>query len=271
METLFFAISKLVWIVVRPETLLVLVVAASVLALALNRRRTALVLGTVSIAALVILSALPLARLVYAPLERQFPARPVVDAPVGILVLGGGEEFAPKIGRGLPQTNDAGERYLAAIALARQFPDAWVMFTGGRATLRGGPADNAALSAEIFVSAGISPDRIVLEDSSRSTAENASYALSLRPQGTEDGPWLLVTSAWHMPRAVATFCAAGWSGIVPWPTDFRSGKLWPNWSLAQNLHNLNGATKEWVGLVGYRLAGRTQELLPSGCPPPPSR
>ncbi|MEM9249727.1 MAG: YdcF family protein [Pseudomonadota bacterium] len=267
METAFFAVSKLVWFVIRPESLLFLSVAGSLLALLLHRRKTALWLGGFSLAAMVLIFAYPVARPLYAPLERQFAARPVVEAPVGIIVLGGGEDHVPPLGRGTPSVNDAGERYLAAIALARQYPDAWVMFTGGRASLRGGPAGNAAQSAEIFVSGGIARDRIVLEDSSRTTAENASKGLALRPSGTEDGPWLLVTSAWHMPRAVGTLCAAGWSGLVPWPSDFRSGRLYPNWSFANNLSELNGATKEWVGLLGYRLAGRTAELMPKGCPP----
>jgi len=267
METAFFAVAKLAWLLIRPESLLLLLFAASILAMILNRRRLAVVCGAIALAAALAIAVFPMARPLYAPLEARFPAMPEVEAPVGILVLGGGEELGPPLGRGQPQVNDSGERYLAAIALARRFPEAWVMFAGGRATLAGGHAPNAALSARIFTDAGIAPDRIVLEDSSRNTAENAANALPLRPAGTEAGPWLLVTSAWHMPRAVGTFCAAGWEGIVPWPTDFRSGRVMPGWQFADNLGALNTAAKEWAGLLGYRLGGRTRSVLPAGCPP----
>ncbi|MEM1431402.1 MAG: YdcF family protein [Pseudomonadota bacterium] len=267
METAFFAVAKLVWLLIRPETLLLLLFAASLGAAWRGWRRAALASGGVALGLALCVAVFPLARVLYTPLEARFPASPEISTPAGILVLGGGEEFGPPLGQGQPQVNDAGERYLAAIALARRHPSAWVMFAGGRATIEGGPAPNAALSARIFTDSGISPDRIVLENSSRNTAENAANALPLRPAGSEAGPWLLVTSAWHMPRAVGAFCTAGWEGIVPWPTDFRSGRLTPGWQFAKNLSELNGAAKEWVGLLGYRLGGRTSRVLPEGCPP----
>jgi uncharacterized SAM-binding protein YcdF (DUF218 family) len=267
METLFFVVAKAVWALMRPETVLLALIAAGFLALAAGWRRAGIALGSAGLLAALAVAVLPLARPLYRPLEARFPAMPEVAAPVGIVVLGGGEEIGPPRGRGLPQVNAGGERYLAAIALARRFPDAWLMFAGGAATLSGGTGLQAETSAQIFRDAGIAPERILLETSSRNTAENAANALPLRPEGTEAGPWLFVTSAWHMPRAVGTFCAAGWEGLVPWPTDFRSGGLAAGWSFANNLSELNTAAKEWVGLLGYYAAGRTAALLPAGCPP----
>jgi len=190
---------------------------------------------------------------------------PAVADPVGIVVLGGGEE--PGVAPGLPQINAAGDRYVAAMALARRFSGVPVIVAGGAATLSGGTGRHAETAAGLLVQGGVQPGRILREDRSRNTAENAARALALRPDGTEAGPWILVTSAWHMPRAVGAFCAAGWQGVVPWPTDFRSGRSRAGWAFAQNLDALNGATKEWAGLLGYRIAGRTDALLPRGCPP----
>ena len=267
METLFFAVAKGVWALIRPETLLLALFAASVLLGRLRARRASVRVGTVALLLSLVIAVLPVARPLYAPLEARHPAMPEVDDPVGILVLGGGEELGPPRGSGLPQVNEAGERYLAALALAHAYPQARVMFAGGAATLSGGTGRNARMSARIFEEAGIASARIVLENSSRNTAENAANALALRPPGTEAGPWLLVTSAWHMPRALGTFCAAGWEGLVPWPTDFRSGPLELGFNFALHLRELNTAAKEWVGLLGYRATGRTDTLLPEGCPP----
>jgi uncharacterized SAM-binding protein YcdF (DUF218 family) len=141
------------------------------------------------------------------------------------------------------------------------------MFAGGAATLSGGTGRQAETSAEILRQGGVEPERILLENRSRNTAENAANALTLRPEGTEAGPWILVTSAWHMPRSVGTFCAAGWEGIVPWPTDYRGNRSGLGWRFARNLEELNFAAKEWVGLLGYRVTGRTDALFPAGCPP----
>jgi uncharacterized SAM-binding protein YcdF (DUF218 family) len=266
-ETLFFAVAKGVWALVRPETLLLALFALSVLLGRLRFRRGSVRSGTLALALALIIAILPVARPLYAPLEARHPPMPEVQSPAGILVLGGGEELGPPLGGGLPQVNAAGERYLAALALAHAHPEAWLMFAGGAATLSGGTGRNAAMSARVFEAAGIDPARIVLENASRNTAENAANALALRPPGTEAGPWLLVTSAWHMPRALGTFCAAGWEGLVPWPTDFRSGSLELGFNFAEHLDELNTAAKEWVGLLGYRATGRTQALLPTGCPP----
>jgi len=82
-----------------------------------------------------------------------------------------------------------------------------------------------------------------------------------------EGPWILVTSAFHMPRAVGSFCAAGWHTLVPYPTDYRGGSFWDQvgWDLADNLTDLNTGVTEWVGLLAYRVTGRSDGLTPGGC------
>lgn len=265
MDVLFFAVAKFVWLLIRPETVLFLLLALGAVLLWRGRRGGGVLLA-LGLAAVLIVGLVPVAKPLLRPLEARFPAEPGLgDAPAGVLVLGGGEEIGPP--GAPPQLNPAGERYLEAIVLAQRYPEAVLMFAGGEASLDGGDGASAAHAADLFTRAGIPRGRIVLEPGSRNTAENAAKALPLRPAGTEAGPWLLVTSAWHMPRAVATFCAAGWTGLVPWPVDFRGHGGRVRWNLARNLDALNLATKEWVGLLGYRLAGRTDRLWPEGCPP----
>ena len=152
---------------------------------------------------------------------------------------------------------EAGDRYLATIALARRFPEARVLFTGGSGRLFGAEIPEARIAREILVSAGVDPARLILEGQSRNTAENARFAKALvANQG--QGSWLLVTSAFHMPRAVETFCAAGWQDLVPWPTDYRTASLRDGigWDLARNLDLLNVAVREWIGILAYRVTGR---------------
>ena len=70
--------------------------------------------------------------------------------------------------------------------------------------------------------------------------------------------WVLVTSAFHMPRAMASFRRAGWRGITPYPVDFRSAAFRDqiSWDLTEHLRELNIAVKEYLGLAAYGLLKR---------------
>jgi hypothetical protein len=117
---------------------------------------------------------------------------------------------------------------------------------------------------------GIARSRIVLEENSRSTHENAvSGKALLQPKPGEN--WILVTSANHMPRAVGCFRAVGWS-VIPYPIgqkiDPATG-LSPDFDLAGGLSTTALAGKEWVGLIAYRIFGWTPELFPGPATAPP--
>jgi uncharacterized SAM-binding protein YcdF (DUF218 family) len=176
-------------------------------------------------------------------------------------VLGGGESDIQSNVWSQPNTGDAGDRFITALALAQKHPEAIVLFTGGSGRLMGG-ASGADIARDIFLGAGLDKGRLILEGASRNTAENATMSLELAPDNAE-GDWLLVTSAFHMRRAVASFCAAGWKNIVPWPTDYRTGGFADRigWNFAQNLNELNLGVREWTGLAAYSLTSRTSDAI----------
>ena len=78
--------------------------------------------------------------------------------------------------------------------------------------------------------------------------------------------WLLVTSAWHMPRSMGSFRAAGFP-VTAYPVDYRTrggedarrGFL----HTSEGLRRLDLMVKEWLGLLAYRLSGRTDALFPA--------
>lgn len=259
---LFFIASKIIWALIRPETLFLLLIAGGLLALRLGRRKLGFGLAGAGLSCFALLAALPLGDLLIRPLETRYPAKPAVTDVRGIIVLGGAEQISTSLYWGMPLVNGAGDRFLATIALAHRFPEAKVIFTGGRASLHGKGPGGDVVTRDILLSAGIPPDRLLMEGKSRNTAENARFAHALAGEETA-GTWLLVTSAAHMPRAMQTFCAAGWHGLTAWPTDFRSlpfRKPWRrlDWRLPDNLDTLDSAAHEWLGLLAYRLTGRAQ-------------
>lgn len=258
MDTLFFVASKVVWALIRPETWLVLGLAAAFL---LFRRRPRLARGLIGamLGFTIVIGYLPVGNYLIRGLESRYAANPSVTRIDGIIVLGGAEDTGPSILSGQPELNAAGERMSAAAALALAHPEARLIFTGGSGGLiesRRIPR-NAELARDFFLGFGIAPDRILLEPRSRNTAENAAFTLPVaNPQPGET--WVLVTSAWHMPRAMDSFSRADWPALVPWPVDHRG--LSPShrvrWNLAENLTVLNIVAKEWIGQIAYFLTGR---------------
>lgn len=260
MDTPFFIASKVIGALLRPDTWIVLALAIVVLALLLNRRRLALWVVSITLALLVALAILPLGDLLLQPIERTYPAEPALDQVDGIIVLGGGEDAHASAFWGQMQLNEGGERYTAALALARRFPQARLVFTGGSGALRdlaGVEASEADMAGRFFREQGVAPERLLLEGQSRNTAENARLSLALAAPAPGE-TWLLVTSAFHMPRAMRSFETAGWAGLVPWPVDYRTSAFTYGigWNLTRNLQVLNTAIREQVGRLAYRLSGR---------------
>ena len=207
-----------------------------------------------------VMAVFPVGDVILARLEGRYPRAPQLPEVTGIIVLGGGEAAAPAARWGGVQVNDAGERFIEAVALARAFPEAKVVFTGGSASLRKIGRYSTAQSGiaeALFLSLGLDKERLILESRSRNTAENAVLTHDLvQPQAGET--WVLVTSAFHMPRALRSFERAGWPGLVAWPVDHRSLGVRGGfgWNLAENLHRFNVAVKELVGLLAYGWSGR---------------
>lgn len=254
MDTLFFILAKLLVALIRVETWIVLALALIVLAQLTHRRHLALSAAT--LAALLTLCVLPLGDLLLRPIESAYPANPNLTRVDGIIVLGGGGNMQAADFWGQAQLSAAGGRYLAALDLARRFPRARLLFTGGSGALLQGSAE-AAMAGQVFRAQGIAPERLLLEGQARNTAENARLSLRLAAP-TPGEVWVLVTSAFHMPRAMRSFKAAGWSGLTAYPTDHRTAAFRDGvgWDLARNLSVLNTAIKELVGQLAYRLTSR---------------
>jgi len=263
-ETAFFLASKLFWMALRPNTLALLLALAGLVLVWRGRRfgRWPLALGLGWYAAVFVL---PVSTALLLPLESRF-ARPVAppDAVAGLVVLGGAVEQQLTQAHGIPALNGAAERMTEAVALALRHPEARLVFTGGSAAIIPGGPTEADTARKLFADLGLPAARITFESESRNTWENAVLTHRLvQPRPGET--WLLVTSASHMPRAMGSFREAGWS-VVAWPVNFTTGAdpgLWYNWPFPTRLNQAEGALREWLGLLVYRMTGRSAALLPA--------
>ena len=251
---MFFTLSKLVWFVFSPVNFVIRVVGMAALLSFTRFARAARWIGAMAALGLVLMAFSPLPRIVVRPLEDRFPQQDATKGPVaGIIVLGGPIGIA----REDVVLLSAGARITKAVELARLHPQAKIVFAGGAANLISPvtytEADGARL---LFTGLGLAPERLVLEDKSRNTLENAVFTRRLvDPKPGER--WLLVTSAWHMPRSMATFAKAGWN-VTAYPVDFRTGDSsdWLDFSMAGGAVEWQLALHELVGLLAYKLTGR---------------
>jgi uncharacterized SAM-binding protein YcdF (DUF218 family) len=223
-------------------------------------------LGAAGFAVVVLL---PVDQWLLSPLENRFPTPPPGQHYDGILVLGGALESGMTADRGIPSLNAAAERLTAFVMLAREHPEARLVFTGGPMPDRpDGPPEAEGVSV-LLAQLGVAPGRVVFESLSRTTWENAvlSHAL-VQPKPGEH--WLMVTSADHMPRAIGTFRRLGWD-LEAYPVGYKSF-LHPNDRAArgfgERLDLLDLAVHEWIGLAYYRLRDRSVSLFPAPHPLP---
>jgi uncharacterized SAM-binding protein YcdF (DUF218 family) len=263
---MFFLISKLVEQFVIPSNFLLLLGLLGLALLVIRRRRLGAALTALSLVLLAVCGWSPVGALALAPLENRFRVPDLATPPTGIILLGGAVDIHLTADRRMVALNDAGERLTETAALAHRFPQAKVFLSGGFGHI--GPEQvpsESAAAREFLVSVGIAEDRISMEEKSRTTCENAAQSIAaLHPKDGET--WLLVTSAWHMPRAVACFRAVKFE-VVPYPVDFhtRGTERWRlvNKSAAIGFEDIDLAFHEWIGLFAYWLAGKTDELLPA--------
>jgi uncharacterized SAM-binding protein YcdF (DUF218 family) len=217
-----------------------------------------------------VISIVPVGMLLNEVLEDRFPTVRELPAHVdGIIVLGGAVDQVATRFRGQPQLNDAAERMTAFVALARRHPEARLVFTGGSGSIYHPEIKETLVARRFFAEMGLPLDRIVFEDRSRNTWENALYSYRLvKPK--PDEIWVLVTSAQHMPRSVGAFRRVGWTPL-PYPVDYRTygwAQYHPGIRMDVNFESLWLALHEWIGLAVYRALDRSSALFPAPAPLP---
>ncbi|MEQ1755964.1 MAG: YdcF family protein [Micropepsaceae bacterium] len=263
---MFYFVSKIVWFFLTPSNLLLTFVISGLVLARFRRERTGRILAGAGAAGLLIAGLSPLGNALILPLEQRFPTFTDTGQNItGIIVLGGTFDSEVTNARGQMALNESGERLLALAALAHRYPQARLIYSGGGSEFTPDTTPEATLVERSISTLDVAPARIAYERRSLNTFENA--VLSRRvAKPKPDETWLLVTSAFHMPRSVGVFRKAGFE-VVPYPVDFRTAgpqsMLRPFGFVGEGLRRMDIATKEWIGLAAYRLAGKTDPLFPA--------
>ena len=253
----FFTLSKIFWLVCAPSHALAWLAIGTAVASAAGRIREARVLAVLAGTMFLALGILPGSTLALRPLEDRYP-RPAWPTRLdGIVVLDGEIDIRTFVSRGVPVGLDSDTRLIGGFELARRYPNARVVYSGGSGTIERQPRPGTFAATYIFNQMGLDPSRLTLESKSRNTWENLLY--SRRAADAKPGQvWALATSAYHMPRAMGVANRLGWR-MLPWPTDYmtpRSG-FTSLFDVPRNLEIADLAAHEWIGLAAYRLSGKT--------------
>lgn len=261
---MIFYLSKILWVLVQPSNVLLLMACTGAGLLFTPRARLGKLLIAPVLGLFIIISFLPVGDWLILQLEQRFPVPSELGKVDGIILLSGAFSAKNSAYRHEPVLNQYAGRFTKFIELARRYPDAKLVFSGGAVF----PLHDGVTEAEIgrwfFKAQQLDIHRIMFEDKSHNTHENAVFSKALaQPQPGEN--WLLVTSASHMPRAVGLFRKNGWA-VTPYPADYRTLPFFEvSWApdFAAHMVRFDDAVKEWAGLIAYYLLGRTSAIFPS--------
>jgi uncharacterized SAM-binding protein YcdF (DUF218 family) len=261
-----FVFSKVAGFFALPSNVLMAIGLIGLLLLCTRHTRLASWLTVSSLILIAVAGWSPLGNVLMLPLEQRFPPwDPSRGPPDGIVVLGGAITTDVSVARDQIALNEAAERITATAELARQYPNARIVYSGGSNSLMFDEAAEAPFAVRQLEALGVAHERITAEEQSRNTIENAVFSrLIAAPKPGEH--WLLVTSAYHMPRAIAAFRAADFP-VEAYPVDWRTrgpadvARPFP--SLGGGLRRTDEAVREWVGLLAYRITGMSTQFLPS--------
>ena len=262
---MFFWLSKILWFLVHPLNLLFIGICVIAICFYFRWNRTARAISYAMAIVCIAITTLPIGISVVQELENRFPANPNLPAQIdGIVILGGVLDAKITRARGRLSINDAVERISEVRALLKHSPDARVVFSGGS----GNPLDQENKEAHVapgaFMLFSIDPARVLIEDKSRNTFENANFTFDIIKPKMEEN-WVLITSAFHMPRSVGAFRKAGWR-VIPYPVDFMTAGdivFRPSFNFRGGISAFSRALHECLGLLFYWLTDRSESLFPA--------
>ena len=268
---MFFYLAKVVWFLAQPSTLIALLIGYGAVLIWTGWARWGRRFVSIGAVLLLVAGLSPLGNVLIIPLEDRFP-RANLDAsppPTGFVILGGAEDRLVGSARNAPALNEAAERLVEAAVLAKRFPEARIAFSGGDAGFIYQNGNEAEGAESLLTALGVPREQLILEAKSRDTYENAVFLKEELTRQGEFGPgkrWVLVTSAYHMPRAIGAFRAAGFD-VEAWPVDYRTRGSADRTrffdKVSEGLRRVDVASREWAGLLAYWLRGRSDALFPA--------
>lgn len=261
---MFFYLSKIFWFIASPGNAFLIALLLGLFLTSTRFRRLGKSLIAIAVCFALVATFVPVGPYLLKTLEERFPVPESLPGKIdGIVVLGGVIDPLMSAERHRTVISGAVERITMSAMLAHMNPNAKLVYTGGSGSLTRQDVKEADYVADIYEALGISSDRLTLEREARNTWENAKFTMEKMAPGTDE-TWILVTSAFHMPRAVGAFRRVGWE-MIPYPVDYKVAQSisFPSpLDFGSGLNGMSHAGHEWIGLVAYWLTGKNSAAFP---------
>lgn len=261
---MFFYLSKVFWFFASPGNVFLLVLVVGLFLGSTRFSRIGRIFVALAVCGALFVTFVPAGSYMLKTLEERFPAPDTLPDDIdGIVVLGGVVDPVMSKARGRVAISGAVERITVSAGLARAYPQARLVYTGGSGSLSNQDIKEADYVAGLYQALGIPAGRLTLEREARNTWENAKFTMETISPGTDE-KWVLVTSAFHMPRAVGAFRRVGWE-MIPYPVDYavpQTLSFPAPLDFTSGLHALSQAGHEWIGLIAYWLTGKNSAAFP---------
>ena len=258
-----FYLSKILWLIVNPFNIFIFITLFTMFLYFINIRRLSLIIYLINFIFIALISFLPIGSYLTYIIEKEFHTNTKFPDQVdGILILGGATN--PLLFKEFDQIslNGSAERLVESVMIIRKFEKAKVIFSGGSGIVNRSDLGHSQVAKLFYKKMGVDINKIFFEDKSRNTHENIIYSKKIaKPKKNEN--WLLITSAFHMKRALLIAEKNNWK-LIPYAVDFKNiknFKLTPNFNLLENLNSFHLGIHEWLGLVSYYLMGRTDKVF----------
>jgi uncharacterized SAM-binding protein YcdF (DUF218 family) len=259
----FFTISKIAGFFINPLNAIFVLFLIVTLCLCLGKNSIARKLSMFITAIFVSLLFVPVGDILLQPLEKRFSMLNELPEKVdGIILLGGAQQPLLTRHYGQPSINGHAERMTTFLALARRYPNAKLVSSGGSGDILNQDVGEEHTIRLFLKEQSFDPNRVIYESKSRNTYENVIYSKELvSPKKGET--WLMIMSAASMPRAMGIFQKFDWT-VVPVPCDYQSlpPKFGVSLDLIGQMNKINDALHEWVGLAVYYATDKSASFFP---------
>ena len=258
-----FYLSKIIWLVVNPFNILVLCLFLTFFLLIIKKKREAFYLLSFSILIIIVCGFFPFGKLLIYSLEKKYHDDVFLPDKIdGIIILGGATNPFLTDQYDQISLNNSAERLVLSIQLIKKNQNSKIIFSGGSGSISNQELDHAKVAKRFFIEAGIDTNNIIFENKSRNTYENILLSKQLAKPRIDEN-WLVVTSAYHMNRAVYIGEKLNWK-LLPYPVDFYLPKKFnikPTLNLLGNFNYTQKGSHEWIGLISYYLMGRSEKIF----------
>jgi uncharacterized SAM-binding protein YcdF (DUF218 family) len=246
-----FTLGKILASLAFPPGIFIVLAFVAFILYIFKKRKVAFGIVALDVAFIYLLSINAFASFLIAPLENKYPPISGAQGAQVIAVLGGGyNDHSPEYGGEAALAPEAEKRAIYGLELAKSL-NLPLVYSGGTSFAVTTKGSEAEAAGRLWQSLGVPKTRITLEKESLDTKMNASGVATLM----KGKRIILVTSAYHMPRAMLSFQKAGMNAI-PAPTEYRAKRtplMWPDYLPSSSaLETTYAALHEYVGLLYYR-------------------